>query len=100
MANGNVYGGRCPPGRVWLDQCDEALDFVKSHPGASASEVGDAIYPWPEGQNRDPAKAATTRTAFGRRRLDTLVDAGFVRRGRKEDGGRGFWPAGPPGASS
>lgn len=72
---------RCAPNRVRLDQCDEALAFVKNHPGATALEVGRAIYPWPDPHDgyklRNPP---ATMTAFARRRLDTLVDHGLLRR--------------------
>ena len=101
MEHRSIYGDRCPPGRVCLDQCDEALEFVKSRPGATAEEVGDAIYPWPnphEGYRlRNPT---ATRTAFARRRLDTLRDAGFVRRERGDGGACRYWPCGAPDPSS
>jgi hypothetical protein len=98
--DGNIYGYRCHPNRVWLDQCDEALAFVKIHPGTTALEVGAAIYPWGDTHEgytlRNPA---ATRTAFARRRLDTLVDAGFVV--REMDGWTCCYRAvGPPGPSS
>lgn len=100
VETGNIYGDRCPPNRVWLDQCDEALAFVKIHPGATAEEVGRAIYPWPdlhEGyQLRNPAR---TKAAFADRRLRTLVDAGFVLRYRA-DGKFRYRPAGPAGEPS
>lgn len=75
----DIYEDHCPPNRVWLDQCDETLAFVKLHPGTTALQVGGAVYPW-AAQNPDRAKAEATRTAFARRRLDTLVDAGLVAR--------------------
>ena len=77
---------RCPPNRVRRDQCDEALAFVAAHPGCTAVEVGAEIYPWPNPHEGYRLRAPdTTRTAFAKRRLLTLLDAHELVRSR-EDG--------------
>lgn len=75
---------RLPPNRVWRDQCDEALEFLRAHPGCTAEEVGDAIYPW-EGAS------ASAREAFAARRLETLRDRGEAWKAR--EGARWRWTA-------
>ena len=86
---------RCPPNRVWRDQCDETLAFVVTHPGCTAEDVGAEIYPWPNPHDGYRLRAPErTRTAFARRRLLTLLDAREVLRSRED--GLTRWQAANP----
>jgi len=83
---------RTPAGQVMADQCDDALQYVLDNPGVRASEVGNAIYPW------EGAKPQAM-TAYARRRLNTLVTAGKLRRDPQGAFASGkatrYWPIDP-----